>query len=92
MIQSARARRWRRHTFAFPGIEADMMMVSSSREKDSRVTVGRGHLESEYVPIESERSLDISDSEVDMSDDCFWMNGHTSSIKKFSDIKIPPEK
>lgn len=81
MIESTRTRWRRRHSFAFPSIETDMMMISPCWEKNSRVSISCRYFESEYVTIKREGAIEISHCEMYMSDSCLRMESHEKSIE-----------
>ena len=78
--QPGGARRRRMAAFAFPGVEADVMMIAAGRNERR----GRAHplhdLKAEHAAVKPERAFEIGDLEMDMPDPCAcydgWVVGH----------------
>src|SRR5215217_5748093 len=68
VIEPGRPRRWRDSALALPGIEPDVVMISTGREKRGLVTEASDELETETASIEVDRAIEISHLEVDMAD------------------------
>ncbi len=58
-----------------------MMMISSRREEDGRVSVRRRDFKSEYVSIEREWAIEIRDGEMHVSDRGEWWEFHRSNYR-----------
>ena len=68
VIQARRARRRRRAAVAFPGVEADVVVVAAGRDERGARAVALHHLEPEHAAIEGEGPLEVGDLEVDVAD------------------------
>jgi hypothetical protein len=55
-------------TAAFPGVEADVMMVSTRRDEGGLGAVALGELETEDAAVEGEGALQVGHLEVDVAD------------------------
>src|SRR5262249_18621190 len=62
------AGRGRRTAFALPGVDAEMMVVTTRRKERGLRSVAGGELETEDAAIEGERALDIGHLQMDVTD------------------------
>src|SRR5215213_7307796 len=60
VIEPGRPRRWRGSTLALPGIEPDVVVIPTGREKRSLVTEAGDELETETASIEVDGTIEIS--------------------------------
>ena len=85
VVKPCCARRRRRAAKAFPGIQAQMMMVATCRNKGRLVAISRLQLESQNAAIEIQRFLDIRNLQVHMANmgacgDGIWRLRHSHSL------------
>src|SRR5688572_30415243 len=60
MVETGGAGRWRPTARAFPGIEADMVMIAAGRDEGGLIAHFLDKLEAEHAAIEIEGALDIA--------------------------------
>ena len=81
--QPGGARRRRMAAFAFPGVEADVVVIAAGRNERRARAHALHHLEAEHAAIEAERAIEIGDLEMNMPDpgagDDGWVVGHVMS-------------
>ena len=68
MIEPGSARRWWTAAAAFPGIEADVMVIAAGGNKCRLRPLALHQLEAEHAAIKVKRVIDIGDLEMDMAD------------------------
>ena len=68
VVEAGRSGGRRRATFAFPGVDAEMVVVAAGREEGGLRAITGGQLEAEHAAIEGKRALDVGHLEVDMAD------------------------
>src|SRR5215210_2198821 len=68
VIEPGRPRRWRRSTQALPGIEPDVVVIPTCREKGGLVAKAGDELETETAPVEVDGAIEISHLEMDVAD------------------------
>jgi hypothetical protein len=68
MIQAGSSGRWRGTTGAFPGVEADVVMVAASGKKSGLAAEALGEFKTQNIAIKSERAVKVRDLEMDMAD------------------------
>ena len=68
MIEPRRAGRRRRAALAFPGIQADVVMIAAGRDEGRLVAAPLHQFKAEHAAIKAERTLEIGDLEVDVAD------------------------
>jgi uncharacterized protein YwlG (UPF0340 family) len=66
MVKAGGALRRRRAAQAFPGVEAEMVVVAAGRDEGGTGAGGRD-LKTQHAAIEIERPLQIGDLQVDMA-------------------------
>src|SRR5690606_19365112 len=60
---------------AMPGIESDVMMITTCGNKHGLVTIELLHFETKQVAIEWQRSVDVCNLQVNVPDSCARRNG-----------------
>jgi len=68
MIQAGCARSRRPTAFTLPGIQPNMMVIPTRRQKRRLCAVHLRHLKPQHIPIKPQRPLQISDLQVNMAD------------------------
>jgi hypothetical protein len=68
VIEPGRPRRRRGAPLALPGIEADVVVIPTCREKGGLIPEAGDELETETASIEVDRAIEISHFEVDVTD------------------------
>src|SRR5690606_26912836 len=58
-----------------PGIESDVMMITTCGNKHGLVTIELLHFETKQVAIELQRSVDVCNLQVNVPDSCACRNG-----------------
>ena len=74
VVQARRARGGRRPVLALPGVEADVVMITTCREERCALEVEE-QIEAQVVPIETDCALQICDFEMNVSDAGLGWNG-----------------
>ena len=74
MKETGATGRWGRPGETFPGVEADVMMISASRDKGGASTPALRQLEPENAAIEFQRSFQVGDLEMDVTDSNLRIN------------------
>src|SRR5438270_12251240 len=77
VVQASRAGSGRLPVLAFPGIEADVVVVAASGEEGCGPHV-KDQVEAQIVAIEADGALQVSDFEVNMSDTGLGRDGCVS--------------
>ena len=75
MIQTGRAMRWGRAVQAFPGVQGNVVVVSTCRQKRGRITHPLRDGESQDIAVKGKRAIQVSHLQVHMSDTSLWVNG-----------------
>lgn len=83
MIQPCGARRWRCSATAFPGIQPDMMMVASRRDKRGIFPISLYQFKAKHSAVKPERTFQVGDLEVNMPDACTGINRWLCSRDRF---------
>src|SRR6266704_2205308 len=69
--------------FAFPGVEAYMVVIAAGRNERRTGAHALHHLKPEYAAVKPERAIEIGDLEMDMPDprtgNDGWILGHVVS-------------
>jgi hypothetical protein len=73
MIKASGARRWWRPTGAFPGVQTDVMVIASSREKRYFLSVPLRDLKAENVPIKVERTFQVGHLQMNVANSDLWV-------------------
>src|SRR5437588_10045582 len=86
MIKAGVAVRRRRTALAFPGVQTDVMVITSGGEEGGLVSVSLGELEAEHVAVKAERAVEISHFQVHVADADRVMNAdtHASTVTRSS--------
>lgn len=72
-------RRWFAAT-AFPGVEADVMMITTSGDEGRAGAVALRELKAEHAAVEGERALQIGHLQMNVADANAGMDGRTHDI------------
>jgi len=67
VVETGRARRRRRAAAALPGVQPDVVMVSTGAEEGGGIAHPLRDLESQYTVVERQRTIQIGDLEVNVS-------------------------
>src|SRR5438132_10474075 len=68
MIKAGRIAMRRRTAVTFPGVQSDMMMITTSREKRRLLPVALREFESQHVTIEHNCAIKVGDLQMNVSD------------------------
>ena len=85
---------WRRRmaALAFPGVEADVMVIAAGRNERRTGAHPLHHLEAEHAAIEPQRAFEIGDLEMDMPDagagNDGWVLGHVVSLRNLTSPRM----
>jgi hypothetical protein len=82
VIESGRAFRRGFASHTFPGIQAEVVVVTSGGKKSGLGTEALGHLEAEDIPPEDQGTLQIRDLEMDMTNPDAGSNGRVHNNSK----------
>ena len=75
VIETGGAGRGRGAAEAFPGIEANVMMVSAGGEKGGGISKVLGDLKAEDAVVEGEGAIEVGNAEMDVAHACLGMDG-----------------
>src|SRR5438132_11438086 len=79
MIKAGRIAMRRRTAVTFPGVQSDMMMITTSREKRRLLPVALREFESQHITIECNCAFKVGNLQMHVADshigmDCFHQN------------------
>jgi hypothetical protein len=69
------ARRWRGATRAFPGVQADVVVIVASSKKGGLITIVLLDPETQHSGLKGNGAIKVGDLEVDMTDAGRGVNG-----------------
>jgi len=75
VIEAGGSGRGRGAGLAFPGVEADVVVVTAGGDEGGLVAVALGELEAEDVDVEVESAFEVGDFEVDVADASVGVDG-----------------
>ena len=81
MIQASSIFRRRRHAFAVPGIQTDVMMITAGGNKSRLITIFHHQLKTQQAAIKIERALQVGNFEMHMTNACLRGNGIIHTCK-----------
>src|SRR6516225_12160538 len=87
MVKPDRVRWRRRRAFALPNVEADMMMITTGRNKRRFASVTLLQLQPEHAAVKRECAFEIGNLQMHMADACRginWLAHDVSLLVKFN--------